>query len=139
MLSDQLLKRKRIGKDIFFRGMSGGIKSIYTPIYDVSLYELLKTYANINAQKSFQRINIPKLPVLTTDQGINNIKSQLNNLNEWKNIVDFIPENYKQNSQKKRTGLSGIFAACLELTREGIISIKQNKTFDDILIKKAND
>ena len=36
----------------------------------------------------------------------------------------------KQNSQKKRTGLSGIFAACLELTREGIISIKQNKTFD---------
>ena len=139
LLSDQLLKRKRIGKDIFFRGMSGGIKSIYTPIYDVSLYELLKTYANINAQKSFQRINIPKLPVLTTDQGINNIKSQLNNLNEWKNIVDFIPENYKQNSQKKRTGLSGIFAACLELTREGIISIKQNKTFDDILIKKVND
>ena len=49
-------------------------------------------------------MNIPKLPVLTTDQGINNIKSQLNNLNEWKNIVDFIPENYKQNSQKKRLG-----------------------------------
>ena len=34
--------------------MRGGIKSIYTPIYDVNLYELLKTYANLNAQKSFQ-------------------------------------------------------------------------------------
>ena len=74
LLSDQLLKKKRIGKDIFFRGMRGGIKSIYTPIYDVNLYELLKTYANLNAQKSFQRVNIPKLPVLTTEQGINNIK-----------------------------------------------------------------
>ena len=102
LLSDQLLKKKRIGKDIFFRGMRGGIKSIYTPIYDVSLYELLKTYANINTQKSFQRVNIPKLPVLTTEQGINNIKNQLDNLNEWKNIVDLIPESYKENTQKKK-------------------------------------
>ncbi len=136
LLSDQLLKKKRIGKDIFFRGMRGGIKSIYTPIYDVSLYELLKTYANINAQKSFQRVNIPKLPVLTTEQGINNIKNQLENLNEWKNIVELIPESYKENTLKKRTGLSGIFAASLELTKEGVINIMQKKTFDDILIKK---
>ena len=139
LLSDQLLKKKRIGKDIFFRGMRGGIKSIYTPIYDVSLYELLKVYANINTQKSFQRVNIPKLPVLTTEQGIKNIKNQLDNLNDWKNIVDLIPDSYKQDAQKKRTGLSGIFAACLELTREGIINIMQKKTFDDILIKKIND
>ena len=136
LLSDQLLKRKRIGKDIFFRGMRGGIKSINTPVYEVSLYELLKTYANINAQKSFQRVNIPKLPVLTTEQGINNIKNQLDNLNDWKNIVELIPESYKENSQKKRTGLSGIFAASLELTKEGIINLMQKKAFDDILVKK---
>ena len=43
LLSTQLLKRKRIGRDIFYRGMKGGIKSIYTPIYDVSLYELFKS------------------------------------------------------------------------------------------------
>ena len=139
LLSDQLLKRKRIGKDIFFRGMRGGIKSIYTPVYDISLYELLKTYANINTQKSFQRVNIPKLPVLTTEQGINNIKNQLDNLNDWKNIIDLIPESYKENSQKKRTGLSGIFAASLELSKEGVINIMQKKTFDDILIKKINE
>ena len=43
---------------------------------------------------------------------------------------------YKQSSQKKRTGISGTFAACLELTREGIINMMQKKTFDEILIKK---
>ena len=102
LLSDQLLKKKRIGKDIFYRGMRGGIKSIYTPIYDVSLYELLKTYANINAQKTFQRVNIPKLPVLTTEQGINNIKNELEKLNNWKNLFDLIPENFKLSSKKKK-------------------------------------
>ena len=127
LLSDQLLKRKRIGKDIFLRGMKGGIKSIYTPTYDVSLYELLKTYANINMQKSFQRVNIPKLPVLSTEQGIKNIRNELENLKDWRDLVDLIPENYNEDSQKKRTGLSGVFAASLELTKEGLISIMQKK------------
>ena len=136
LLSDQLLKKKRIGKDIFYRGMKGGIKSIYTPIYDVSLYELLKTYADINMQKSFQRVNIPKLPVLTTEQGINNIKNQINELNDWKDIVELIPDAYKQNLQKKKTGLSGILAASLELTKEGLINIIKKKIYYKILIKK---
>ncbi len=136
LLSDQLLKKKRIGRDIFLRGMSGGIKSIYTPIYDVSLYELLKTYANINMQKSFQRINIPKLPVLSTEQGISNIKDKLETLTEWQDLFDLIPDNYRQDPQKKRTGLSGMFAASLELTKEGLISIMQKKKFEQILIKK---
>ena len=40
LLSDQLIKKDRIGVNIFYRGMKGGIKSINTPIYKVSLYEL---------------------------------------------------------------------------------------------------
>ena len=63
-------------------------------------------------------------------------KNQLDNLENWKNMIDLIPENYKQSTQKKKSGLAGIFAACLELSREGIINIMQKKTFDDILIKK---
>jgi segregation and condensation protein A len=43
ILSDQLLQKKRLGVHIFSRGMKGGIRSINTPIYDVTLYELLKT------------------------------------------------------------------------------------------------
>ena len=63
ILSDQMLQKKRLGVHIFSRGMKGGIRSINTPIYEVSLYELLKTYSNIQMQKTFQNISIPKLPV----------------------------------------------------------------------------
>ena len=37
----------------------------------------------------------------------------------------------------KRTGLSGIFAASLELTKEGSIKILQEKIFEKIMIKKS--
>ena len=42
LLSDQMLKRKRLGKDVFMRVIRGNIRSIYNSKYLVSLYELLK-------------------------------------------------------------------------------------------------
>ena len=136
LLSDQLLKRKRIGKDIFYRGMRGGIKSINTPVYDISLYELLKTYSNLNMQRSFQTINIPKLPLLSTEQGIQHIKKNLDQLTDWMELNNLIPEDFKINVKLKKTGFAGLFAGSLELTKEGLISIMQNKPFDKLMIKK---
>ena len=137
LLSDQLLKRKRIGRDIFFRGIKGGIKSIYTPVYDVNLYEILKSYALVKMQKSFQTVNIPKLPVLTTEEGIKQINNNLENLKDWTELKKLVPENYKL-EKLKRTGFAGIFAACLELTKEGTIDIMQKKLFNKIMIRKSN-
>ena len=135
ILSDQMLKKKRLGVHIFIRGMKGGIRSINTPMYDVSLYELLKTYSYIQMQKNFQNISIPKLPVFTSEEGIKQIKDNLDNITEWKNIFELIPNLYLKKNMKK-TGIAGIFAASLELTKEGIISVSQNKLFDKLLIKK---
>ena len=135
ILSDQMLQKKRLGIHIFTRGMKGGIRSINTPVYNVSLYELLKSYSGIQMQKTFQNISIPKLPVLTTEEGIKLIKKNLDKLNDWKHILELIPNFYSKNEMKK-TGIAGIFAACLELTKEGVVKVSQNKTFDKLMIKK---
>jgi segregation and condensation protein A len=136
ILSDRMLQKKRLGVDIFTRGMQGGIRSISTPIYDVSLYELLKTYSSLQMQKTFQNISIPKLPVFTTEEGIKHIKDNLEIISNWKNIFELIPKFYLKNKMKK-TGLSGIFAASLELTKEGVTKVSQKKQFDNMMIKKS--
>jgi segregation and condensation protein A len=135
ILSDQMLQKKRLGVHIFSRGMRGGIRSINKPIYDITLYELLKTYSNLQMQKTFQNISIPKLPVYTTEEAIKQIKNNLNQIIDWKNVSELIPEFYKKKKMKK-TGMAGIFAASLELTKEGIVKISQNKIFDKLMIKK---
>jgi segregation and condensation protein A len=116
--------------------MKGGIKSINTPIYKVSLYELLKTYATIRMQKAFQTINIPKLPVFTTEEGIKQISNNFNNITDWKDIEELIPKSFSFNKKLKKSGMAGIFAASLELTKQGITTLLQKKLFDKILIKK---
>ena len=135
ILSDQMLQKKRLGVHVFTRGMKGGIRSINTPEYDVSLYELLKSYAVIQTQKTFQNISIPKLPVLTTEEGIKQIKKNLNQIDEWKHIVELIPSFYLKNKMNK-TGIAGILAASLELVKEGIVKVSQKKMFDKLMIKK---
>tara|TARA_B110000438_G_scaffold301046_1_gene354948 strand:- start:2345 stop:3085 length:741 start_codon:yes stop_codon:yes gene_type:complete len=135
LLSDQLLKKKRLGVDTHLRGMTGGIKSSKKSEYDVSLYELLKAYSGHIMQKNFLTINIPKLPVCSTEQGIEIIKKNLSKLDNWKNVFEFIPASFKKSKTLKKSGLSGFFSATLELTKEGLIDLLQKKRFDKILIK----
>ena len=136
LLSDQMLKRKRLGKDIFMRGVKGQIRSIYSSEYSVSLFELLKTYSSIIMTKDFQRMTIPKLPVFTTEDGISRIKEFFGQLGEWKNLKDLLPNNFVKSKKLNKSGRAGIFSGSLELAKEGSISIKQNKLFDDIFIKE---
>ena len=139
LLSDQMLKRKRLGRDVYMRGIRGGIRSIYNKEYSLNLYDLLKAYSSIIMTKDFQRMNIPKLPVFTTEDGIKRIREFFGKLIEWKNIDDLIPSTFKKGSQNKRSGKAGIFAGSLELVKEGNLTIKQNKLFDDIYVKEINE
>jgi segregation and condensation protein A len=125
LLSDQMLKRKRLGVDVYMRGIRGNIRSIYSAEYKLNLYELLKAYSSIIMTKDFHRINIPKLPVYTAEDGIKRIRDFFGKLVDWKNIDDLIPQHFKKNVQNKKTGKAGIFAGSLELVKD--IYIKETK------------
>jgi len=86
--------------------------------------------------KDFQRVSIPKLPVMTTEEGIKVIKNFFGKLMDWKKLDDLIPKNFKDGSKYKKTGKAGVFAGSLELAKEGNIKIKQENLFEDIFIKE---
>ena len=139
LLSGQMLKRKRLGREIRNRGMKGSIRSIYSAEYKLNLFELLKTYSSIMMTKDFHKMNIPKLPVFTAEDGIKTIREFFGKLIEWKNLNDLIPDNFKSGKKFKKTGKAGIFAGSLELVKEGNLKIKQDKLFDDIYVKQTHE
>tara|TARA_Y100000591_G_C21842653_1_gene706667 strand:- start:487 stop:1227 length:741 start_codon:yes stop_codon:yes gene_type:complete len=135
LLSDQMLKRKRLGRDIFMRGMNTRVQINSISHYSLKLFDILKTYATIISTKDFQKINIPKLPVFTMEEGIKRIKELKNELSEWRNLTDLIPLIFKKNQNMKRTGNAGIFAGSLELAKEGNVKLKQEEIFGEIYIR----
>ena len=50
-----------------------------------------------------------------------------------------IRDSFKNGSKYKRTGKAGIFVGSLELVKEGNLTMKQDKLFDDIYVKENND
>tara|TARA_B100000029_G_scaffold86200_2_gene76495 strand:- start:7258 stop:7998 length:741 start_codon:yes stop_codon:yes gene_type:complete len=136
LLSDQLLKKDRLGFGIRMRGMKGGVRSNVNSKYTASLYDLLKSYSNHIMKKNFQTINIPKLPVCTTEEAIGIIRNKISNLKNWKEFTSFIPQKFKKSNKLKKTGMAGFFSASLELSKEGLISIMQKKEFDNLFIKE---
>ena len=81
-------------------------------------------------------MNIPKLPVFTTEDGISRIKEFLNKLSEWKNLNELVPTNFQKTKNLKKSGKAGLFSGSLELVKEGSLLIKQEKLFDEIYIKQ---
>ena len=136
ILSDQMLKRKRLGISIFTRGMKGGIRSIYSSNYSVTLYEILKSYSNHVMKKDFMRINIPRLPILSIEEGIRRIRTFFGKLSNWKNLCELIPKEFNESKVLKKSSLASIFAGSLELSKEGNIELKQNALFDSIFIRQ---
>ena len=139
LLSDQLLKKNRLGIDIYMRGMSDGVRSIHTSTYRVTLYDILKAYSNFKMKKDFMSISIPKLSVYTTEQGIKTINQNLGSLKNWRELVELIPKGFLKSKKLKKSGISGIFSASLELSKQGIIRIMQKKIFEKLLIKQNNE
>ena len=136
LLSDQMLKRKRLGRDIFLRGNKANIRSAYTSKYTLTLFEILKSYSSIIMMKDFQRINIPKLPVFTMEEGIKKIKDLINTLHDWRKIEDLVPSYCMKSKNLKKSGIAGLLAGSLELVKEGNTKMKQNQLYDSIYIKE---
>ena len=87
-------------------------------------------------QKDFLKMTIPKLPVLTTEDGIQRIKEFFGKLVDWKNINDLIPNNFSSSNNLRRSGTAGVLSGSLELVKEGNLVMKQDKLFDNIYIKE---
>ena len=135
LLSDQLMTKKQMGVDIFFRGIKEGIKKKNTPKYSLSLYELIKSYADFKKRQNFSSIEIKKLKTYTMEEAIKKITSMFEKLKDWCDIMDLIPQTFKIKKNLRRTGYAGSFVAGLELVREGDLLIKQKKLFDKVYLK----
>ena len=135
---DRLMSKPKLGFDVFMRSMREGIKPISKSEYNVSLYELIKSYADFKKKQNFSSISIGKLPVYTMEEAIKAITQMFDKIKDWCEIKTVIPNNFLKTKKLKKTGLSGTFAASLELVREGKLSIKQDKIFENIFIKTRN-
>jgi segregation and condensation protein A len=133
-----LFNRKRLGLDFYERGMPEGVRTIRKSEYWASVYDLLKAYAE---QRSRTAIGAPvKMggrEVWSVREAREYLVKQFGQSVNW-SILDQYIEKYLRDEDVCKTALASSFGATLELSREGLIEIRQAQAFAPLYIRWLN-
>lgn len=140
-----LMTRKRLGRDIFARGMPEGMRTIRIREYTGVIYDLLKAYAE-QRRRTVKRVHVvhrrtvwsikearERLEVLV-GQGAAEAEATC----DWVELGKYLTQ-YLSNPELARTAIASSFGAALEMTREGLVEISQAEPFAPIYVRKRED
>ena len=134
-LSKDIYSRPLINRDIFYGGSNEGVKIRYNISYTSSLFDIFKTYSTfLNKKDKILSLTISSSELYSVDNAIKRITNMFGSINEWTNIMNFIPK-FGLNKIVNKSSITSNFVASLELAKNGLIEVKQNEVFGNIFIR----
>ena len=134
-ISKILYARPQIGRDIFYGGSFEGINIKYNISYQGTLFDLISSYSKIILKSERESsLQILSSELISVDESINRLKKMFFSIKEWINFINLIPI-IKKNKVIKKSSISSNFVAILELSKNGLVDIKQTDVFSDIYVK----
>ena len=130
-----LMSRPRLGMVFFKRGEPERFRTNITTIYELSLFELLKTYGEQKRRKEGAGpMQIESFEIYTVEDALVRLRKLLGPIPAWQNLWVFLPKGLKD-GLIIRSAVASTFAASLELAKEGRLTVRQNTTYGSIDIK----
>ncbi len=133
-VSEKLMNLPKLGTDFFERGMPEGIRLIRTPEYYLSLYDLLKSYADQRYKTAYSSMTIERPPVYAMEDALVRLQRMVGTVPDWTRLETFLPKEFSS-GKGARSGVAGTLAASMELVREGLIEVQQLIPFGPVFIK----
>jgi len=135
--SAQLMTRKRLGRDIFARGMPEPTRITRKSIYDANVYDLLKAYSQQRVRTATRTWQIKPRTVWSLKDARDELERLLGMNIDWAPLDALLAE-FLVEPELRRTALASSFTATLEMTREGALEMRQAKSFAPLLVRRRN-
>ena len=133
--SAQLMTRKRLGRDVFARGLPEPIRITRKSTYDANVYDLLKAYSQQRARTAVHSIRMKPRTVWSLKEARDELERLLGIDLDWAPLDRLLAE-FMIEPELRRTALASSFTATLEMTREGKLEIRQAKSFAPLLVRR---
>lgn len=130
----ELMSRNQMGRDMFVRGAPEPVIITRHHTYELSLYDLLKSYSQHKTRGAAADIRIHKRAVYTLDRAIERLSSMLGLALDWTNLEQFMPDDI-DDPQIIRSAKASMFTATLELAKNGKADIIQKQMFGPLYIR----
>lgn len=134
-----LMAREQKGRNFFVRGLPEDITRIRRVTYKATLLDLMQAYARIRTRDEFQPYTMDRDHVLTLEQALERMRQLIGFAGEWTDLMSYLPDDWKEDLNMRRSATAATFAASLELVRQGQIEIRQTETYAPILIRRKEN
>jgi segregation and condensation protein A len=132
-----IMGRKRLGVDLFPRGLPEGIRVVRSSVYSASIFDLLKAYAEQRQRNAVTEVKWGGREVWSIKMARERLATLLGGEPDWAALDKFL-EDFKPQSLLGKTVTASSFGATLELAREGYLEIKQYHPFGPLYLKWMN-
>ncbi|MGH6792680.1 MAG: segregation and condensation protein A [Methyloceanibacter sp.] len=133
----QLMTRKRLGRDVFSRGLPEPIRISRKSVYDANVYDLLKAYSQQRVRTATRTWQIKPRTVWSLKDARDELERLLGMNIDWAPLDALLAE-FLVEPELRRTALASGFTATLEMTREGALEMRQAKSFAPLLVRRRN-
>lgn len=133
---EKLLERPNLGRDFFGRGDPEEVRVTTASVYDASLYDLLKAYAQIMLTSESKTLEIEAFDLYAMDDAIRRLRDLFGRrvVPTWTKLLEFMPHGLCT-PLKARSALAAHFVASLEMCRDGELEISQEQVFGPIMLR----
>jgi segregation and condensation protein A len=134
-VSAQLMTRKRLGRDVFARGLLEPTRITRKSTYDANVYDLLKAYSQQRQRTAIRTWHIRPRTVWSLKEARTELERLLGITCDWAPLDQLLAE-FLVEPELRKTALASSFTATLEMTREGALEIRQAKSFAPLMIRR---
>jgi segregation and condensation protein A len=98
----------------------------------------MQGYARIRTKDDFRPFVLNRDAVITMEQALTRMRGLIGFTGDWTDIISYLPEDWLNDPQKRKSATASTFAASLELAKEGNIEIRQGELYAPIEIRKRS-
>jgi len=132
----RLRARPRLGLEIFARGAPERFRALRTPVYQVTLFDLLKAYGEQHHRHDAAILHITPNELYTVEEALKRLRRLVGRTPDWQSLSHFLPPNVL-GGIVGRSALASTLMASLELARAGKVQLRQNTPFGPIYLRAA--
>jgi segregation and condensation protein A len=137
--AQDLFHLPRLGYNVFSRGEPEGLKISYTPKYEMTLYDLLKSYGDIKARAQNSVYKLAPVRLFSLEEAIARMESMLGKIPQaWVSLFMFLPAGLTERIVK-RSAVASTFGGALEMAKRGLIEIQQETNYATIHIRRPEN
>jgi segregation and condensation protein A len=132
----ELMALPQFGRDFFQRGAPEPVQVVDKPVWQVTLYDLLKGYGTYPGRASQGLLQIQPINLFSMDDALHRIGEMLGQVLDWTTLQHFLPPGLQRGLQR-RAAVAATFAASLEMARTGRIELRQDGLFAPIFMRRG--